>query len=309
MSLGICCQWLESRTKRDGTTIYENIIEEKSLQLGQFKANKYDNARIVNTYINNVEEHIKILPRLVENNIRSFRISSSLFPLFEFNRQLAVTNETLISRLAVLGKLFKDNWIRVTTHPGQFTVLSSDRDEVVQNSIRELEYHAWIFDMMGFEQTPHYAINIHGGKANRSERLVDVVKGLTPSVKNRLTLENDEKCYNVKQLIEIHEKCGVPIVLDSHHYNFNSNDLSYDDAYRATLGTWGQIKPLQHLSNTEPGMEGGSFNERRSHSNLIHYINKHQLDALRANEIDVDIEAKMKNIALLRMRAEYGIVV
>jgi len=309
MSLGICCQWLESRTKRDGTTIYENVIEEKSLQLGQFKANKYDNARIVNTYVNNVEEHIKILPRLVENNIRSFRISSSLFPLFEFNRELAVSNTHLLERLAVLGKLFRDNNIRVTTHPGQFTVLSSDRDEVVQNSIRELEYHAWIFDMMGFERTPHYAINIHGGKANRSERLIDVIKGLTPSVKNRLTLENDEKCYNVKQLIQIHEKCGVPVVLDSHHYNFNSNDLAYDDAYRATLGTWGEVKPLQHLSNTEPGSENGSFNERRSHSNLIHYINQLQLDALRNNEIDVDVEAKLKNIALLKLRADYGIVV
>jgi len=309
VATGLCCQYLISRNKRDGTTIYENIIDEKSLQLGQFKAGKYDATRIVNTYINNVEEHIKILPKLVEDNIRSFRISSSLFPLFEFNRELAISNEILLNRLTTLGKLFRENNIRVTTHPGQFTVLSSDRDEVVQNSIRELEYHAWIFDMMGFEQTPYYAINIHGGKADRSERLIDVIKTLPANVKNRLTLENDEKCYNVKQLLQIHEKCGVPIVLDSHHYNFNSNDLVYDDAHSATMLTWGQIKPLQHISNTEPGMENGSFNERRQHSNFLHYINSHQLDALRNDTIDVDIEAKMKNLALLKLRADYGIVV
>jgi UV DNA damage endonuclease len=163
--------------------------------------------------------------------------------------------------------------------------------------------------MMGLSQTPYNAINIHGGKADRSERLIDVIKTLPANVKNRLTLENDEKCYNVKQLLHIHEKCGVPIVLDSHHYNFGSNDLVYDDAYSATIRTWKQIKPLQHLSNTEPGMENGSFNEKRSHSNFIHYINQHQLDALRANTIDVDIEAKMKNIALLKFREEYGIFV
>jgi UV DNA damage endonuclease len=308
MSLGICCQWLESRTKRDGTTIYENIIDEKSLQLGQYKAGKYDDKRIVNTYINNVEEHIKIVSKLNQNNIRSFRISSSLFPLFEFNRQLAVSSTILLNRLAILGKLFRESGIRVTTHPGQFTVLSSDRDEVVQNSIRELEYHAWVFDMMGFDETPYYAINIHGGKADRSERLIDVIKTLPANVKNRLTLENDEKCYNVKQLIQIHEKCGVPIVLDSHHYNFNSSDLVYDDAFSATKRTWGQIKPLQHISNTEPGMEGGSFNERRSHSNYIHSINSHQLHDLRNDEIDVDVEAKMKNLALLKLRQDYGIV-
>jgi UV DNA damage endonuclease len=309
MATGLMCQFLFPRIKRDGTTIYENIIEEKSLQLGQYKAGKYSEERIRDTYRHNVEEHIKIFPNLLKDNIKSFRISSSLFPLFEFAGDIARNDQVLVGKLAVLGSLFRENGIRVTTHPGQFTVLSSDRDIVVQNSIRELEYHAWVFDMMGLSQTAYSAINIHGGKANRSERLIDVIKTLPANVKNRLTLENDEKCYNVKQLLQIHEKCGVPVVLDSHHYNFNSNDLTYDDAYLATIGTWGQIKPLQHLSNTEPGMENGSFNEKRSHSNFIHYVNQHQLDALRANAIDVDIEAKMKNIALLKFREDYGILV
>lgn len=309
MSVSLCCQYLISRQKRDGTTIYENIIDEKSLQLGQYKAGKYSEERIRDTYRHNVDEHIKIISTLVKDNIRSFRISSSLLPLFEFAGSIARNDQVLISKLSVLGELFRKYDIRVTTHPGQFTVLSSDRDEVVQNSIRELEYHAWMFDMMGLSQTPYNAINIHGGKANRSERLIDVIKTLPANVKNRLTLENDEKCYNVKQLIQIHEKCGVPVVLDSHHYNFNTDDFDYDDAYHVTISTWGEVKPLQHLSNTEPGMENGSFNERRSHSNFIHSINQHQLDALRSNTIDVDIEAKMKNLALLKFREEYGIVV
>ena len=309
MSVGLCCQFLKSRTKRDGTTIYENIIEEKSLQLGQYKAGKYSEERIRDTYRHNVDEHLKIISTLVADNIHSFRISSSLLPLFEFAGDIARNDQILLRKFHLLGELFRKHDIRVTTHPGQFTVLSSDRDVVVQNSIRELEYHAWMFDMMGLSQTAHNAINIHGGKADRSERLIDVIKTLPANVRNRLTLENDEKCYNVKQLLQIHEKCGVPVVLDSHHYNFNSNDLIYDDAYFATVSTWGQIKPLQHLSNTEPGMENGSFNEKRSHSNFIHYVNQHQLDALRANTIDVDIEAKMKNIALLKFREEYGIVV
>jgi UV DNA damage endonuclease len=309
VAVSLCCQYLIPRKKRDGTTIYENIIDEKSLQLGQYKAGKYSEERIRDTYRHNVDEHIKIIPTLVKDNIRSFRISSSLLPLFEFAGSIARTDQVLISKLGILGSLFRENDIRVTTHPGQFTVLSSDRDEVVKNSIKELEYHAWMFDMMGLSETAYNAINIHGGKADRSERLIEVIKTLPANVKNRLTLENDEKCYNVKQLIQIHEKCGVPIVLDSHHYNFNSSDLVYDDAHIATMGTWGKIKPLQHLSNTEPGMENGSFNERRSHSNFIHYINQHQLNALRNDTIDVDLEAKMKNISLLKFREEYGIFV
>jgi UV DNA damage endonuclease len=309
MATGLMCQYLFPRVKRDCSTIYENIIEEKSLQLGQYKAEKYSEERIRDTYRHNVDEHIKIIPNLLKDNIQSFRISSSLFPLFEFAGDIARNDQVLISKLAVLGSLFRENGIRVTTHPGQFTVLSSDRDQVVMNSIKELEYHAWVFDCMGLSETPYNAINIHGGKADRSSRLIEVIKTLPSNVRNRLTLENDEKCYNVKALLQISHECDIPVVLDSHHYTFGSNDISYDDAFTETIKTWKDIKPLQHLSNTEPGMESGSFNEKRTHSNFIHYINQHQLDALRNDTIDVDLEAKMKNIALLKFREEYGILV
>jgi UV DNA damage endonuclease len=309
MSVSLCCKYLIPRNKRNGTTIYENIIEEKSLQLGQYKAGKYSEERIRDTYRHNVDEHIKIIPTLVKDNIKSFRISSSLLPLFEFAGDIARNDPVLIGKLGVLGGLFRENGIRVTTHPGQFTVLSSDRDEVVRNSIKELEYHAWMFDRMGLSQTAYNAINIHGGKADRSNRLIEVIKTLPPNVRNRLTLENDEKCYNVKSLLQISNECDIPVVLDSHHYTFGSGDISFVDAFKETILTWKEIKPLQHLSNTEPGMENGSFNERRSHSNFIHYINQHQLDALRNDQIDVDLEAKMKNISLLKFREEYGIVV
>jgi len=207
MALGLCCQWLAPRTKRDGTIVFENAIDEKSLQLGAYKSGKYSRERIIETYRNNVEEHIRIFPYLVKARIKSFRLSSSLFPLYEFCADDARNDSQLISRLATLGKMFKDHGIRVTTHPGQFTVLSSDKQNVVDNSIRELQYHAWIFDQMGFDETPFYAINIHGGKANRKEQLINVIQSLPSNVKNRLTLENDEKCYNVTDLCSISTRC------------------------------------------------------------------------------------------------------
>ena len=86
MSLGICCQWLEPRSKRDGSVVYENSVDEKSLQLGLFKAGKYSQERIQKTYHNNVDTHFELLPKLIKNNIKSFRISSSLFPLYEIGR-------------------------------------------------------------------------------------------------------------------------------------------------------------------------------------------------------------------------------
>lgn len=307
MAISVCCQWVEERIKRNGTKEIVNLIDEKMLQLGAYKADKYSQQRIIDTYHNNVDQHIKIFPKLVENNIKSFRLTSTLFPLFEFCSDLAKNDYSLKNKLAYLGGLFHKNNIRVTCHPGQFTVISSDSDKVIENSIRELEYHAWIFDMMGFDQTPYYAINIHGGKKDRNDKIVQVYSRLPDNVRKRLTLENDERCYNVKQLLQVHEKTGIPIVLDSHHYTFGTDDLSFVDAFYETLKTWGKIKPLQHLSNTEPDKMNGSFSDRRSHSNYIHYVPDIQLAAIKDNLIDVDVEAKMKNLALIKMRQDYGI--
>ena len=307
MSLGLMCQYLKENVKKNGSTELINLIDEKSLQLGAYKAGKYSDERVLQTYRHNVQTHIDIIPSLVRDNIKSFRLSSSLFPLYDYAGSIARNDEWITVKLRKLGELFKQHGIRVTTHPGQFCVISSDKQSVIDNSIKELEYHAWIFDMMGFDQTPFYAINIHGGKADRSERLIEVFKSLPDNVRNRLTLENDEKCYNVRSLLDISKHTGIPVVLDSHHFTFGVDDLKFSDAFTETMATWGSTKPLQHISNTEIGMENATYNKKRAHSEMIRYVPPIQLEAMRNNIIDVDVEAKLKNIALLQMRQDFGI--
>lgn len=310
MSLGLCCQWVEPRTKRDGNVIYENKINEKLLQLGRFREGKYTTSQIAAVYHNNVDEHIKLVPKLVSNNIRVFRMTSNMFPLFEFNRDLVDRDEVLHKKMQKLGRLFVDNGIRVTCHPGQFCVINSNEERVVKNAITELEYHAWMFDVMGFKQSPYYAINIHGGKRGNSSKLIEVINNRLPhNVRSRLTLENDERCFSVKQLLDVYLETGVPIVFDSHHFVFNQDGMNMEEAFFISYDTWlaNNEKPLQHISNTEPGLENGTFTDRRKHSWEIHYIPEPQLTAVKNDFIDLDVEAKGKNISLLKMRKDFGI--
>jgi len=308
MVMGVVCQWLEPRTKRDGSIVYENSIEEKLLQLGAFKRGKYTEEQIKQTYLNNVNELLKLVPKLNAANIKSFRMSSNVLPLFEFCEDIAKNNIELLNKFKLLGKLFKDNNIRVSCHPGQFAVISSDSDNVIANSVKELNYHSWMFDQMGLDRTPYYAINIHGGKRGNVDRAINTILALPEQTRNRLTLENDESCYSVPELIKIHEKTGTPIVWDSHHHTFNTGGMDISTACFETMKTWGTIKPLQHLSNTEPGMENGSFTERRKHSYNIHYIPEKQKELILENIIDVDVEAKGKNLAVLKMRKDFYII-
>jgi len=307
MSLGLCCQYLEPIVKRNGTVEYKNSIGEKSLQLGRFRNNEYSLARIKETYMHNIVSHFAVVPKLLAQNIKSFRLSSSLLPLWDLNKHVFESDLDLLSALGKLGELLTSNGIRVTTHPGQFTVISSDNPNVVRNSIAELEMHAWVFDRMGLSNTAYNAINIHGGKADRLKNIVGVYKSLPDNVRSRLTLENDERCYGVDELLKVHELTNVPIVFDSHHFTFNTNSMNFMQAYEASLGTWGNTKPLQHLSNTEPGNEKASFNIRRSHSQFIHHIPDMQLADILANKIDVDVEAKQKNLAIAQIKRDFAI--
>jgi UV DNA damage endonuclease len=200
--------------------------------------------------------------------------------------------------------------MRVCVHPGQFCVLSSDSDSVVEKAFVELGIHGWLFDEMGLDHSTKWAINIHGGKADRSSRLIEQIKSLPDNVRKRLTLENDENSYSVIDLLEVYQQTGVPVVFDSHHHTFNDGELSMRDAHDLTIQTWSNgIRPLQHISNTEPSLVNGAKTDRRKHSDMIHYVPEPQLQALRDDTIDVEVEAKQKNLAVTKMATDFSIAV
>lgn len=310
MSLGICCHWLDERTKpRTGRVEQYNAMDERVLQLGRYRTGKYTAEQIRGTYEHNVESLIKMLPRIASNGIRLFRISSAMFPLADqVDPSLWHGNERLNSLLATAGQIIKNSDMRVTTHPGQFCVLSSDSDSVMKKAITELKIHGWMFDAMGLDRSQKYAINIHGGKSDRGDALARRIDQLDDDVRLRLTLENDESAYSVVDLLRVYRQTGTPIVFDSHHHVFNEDSLSMDEAMGATMETWQTgILPLQHISNTEPSMVNGSFPERRKHSDMIHYVPEPQLKALRERKVDVEVEAKQKNIAVFDMAKKFDI--
>jgi UV DNA damage endonuclease len=309
--LGVCCHWLvENTNKKTGLKELVNIIPSKVLQLGAFKAGKYSEKHIHDLYIENLELLHNGIDIAVECGIRHFRISSSLFPLADkVSTELWRNNDSVLSKLKQIGDYVKHHKMRITTHPGQFTVLSSDSNSVIENSITELNIHTWLFDSLGLDRTPYYSINIHGGKSSRMQQLINVINDLPIEIKSRLTLENDETCYSVTDLLDVFTKTNIPVVWDSHHHSFNTGNMSIDDAVKYSMMTWRGIKPLQHLSNSEPHAKKTSFTEMRKHSSMIHYVPDVQLEHLRADQVDCEIEAKNKNIAVFDMAKRFSLKV
>ena len=210
--------------------------------------------------LKNARDLFHILKWNNENGIKLFRLSSEFFPwASEYSFEELPQFNRIKTILAGCGQYAKANGIRITSHPGPFNVLVSPRPHVVENTITDLEIHGRVFDLMGLSKTHYNKINIHcngvyGDKISAMDRFCENFKRLSPSVQSRLTVENDDKAsmYSVKDLMYIHERCGIPIVFDYHHHQFCTGGLSEEEALKLAITTWPKgIKPIVHYSESK----------------------------------------------------------
>ena len=250
----------------------------------------------------NSKDVLKILVWNKNNNIKFFRLSSAMVPWGDGLDLTTLKDYDEISiALRRAGDYAKANGIRITSHPGPFVVLTSPKENVVEAAIKDLELHGKIFDMMGLSQTPYNKINIHcngvyGDKLSAMNRFCDNYLKLSDSVKNRLTVENDDKAtmYNVKDLMYIYSKINIPIVFDYHHHLFNTGDLSEEEALKLASTTWGDITPVVHYSESKALHEENIKLKPQAHSDYIKTLpNTYGLD------VDIMVEAKAKELAIL----------
>jgi UV DNA damage endonuclease len=251
----------------------------------------------------NAKDIIKILEWNRMNGISLFRLSSTIVPWGDHIDLTQLKDyKEIKSELKKAGDFAKFWNMRINSHPGPFVVLTSPNENVVKNAIADLELHAKIFDMMGLSKTPFNNINIHcngvyGDKQSAMDRFIENFKRLSPSVRKRLTVENDDKAsmYSVKDLMYIHQNTGIPIVFDYHHHQFCTGDLSEEQALKLAATTWPEgIKQEVHYSESKALHEDNPKEKPQAHSLYINALpNTYGLD------LDVMVEAKGKELAIL----------
>ena len=252
-------------------------------------------------------QNSRVLFKILEWNnrmgIKLFRISSGMFPwATEYDLKDMPDYLAIKTLLRGAGNYAKQMGIRLTSHPGPFNVLTSPKENVVQNTFADLEMHGEVFDLIGLEHSPYNKINIHcngvyGDKKSAMDRFCENFKRLSKSVQTRLTVENDDKesMYSVKDLMYIHNKIGIPIVFDYHHHRFNTGGLTEEEALKLAVSTWPEgIRPVVHYSESKALHENNDKLKPQAHSD---YIN--QLPNFYGMDVDVMVEAKMKELSIL----------
>jgi UV DNA damage endonuclease len=301
MKLGYAC--INMTLSKDKITTNRSMIKKTFLQKG---INYCSELALLN-----VKDMETILKWNVENDIYLFRTSSNVFPWgSEYDLETLPHIEEIKTVLKRIGDYANEHGIRLSCHPGPFNVLCSPNENVVKNTIIDLELHGKVFDMMGLSHTPYNKINIHcngvyGDKIASLDRWCRNFNLLSHSVRSRMTIENDDKAsmYSVKDLMRIHECVGIPIVFDYHHHQFCTGDLSEQQALELAISTWSEsITPVVHYSSSRLKETGNPKEKPQAHADyILEKINTY------GHDVDIMLECKAKELALKRYLTEYGI--
>jgi UV DNA damage endonuclease len=298
LRLGLCCLFNQAQIRFRAATAKVVKTLDRPRQLIRLGEICLDNACAL---VAAVEEVHRL-------GIGAFRVSSPLLPLYThpevgYCLEELPNGDEVLAMLSSVRALKDKHRIRLSFHPDQFTLLSSPRPEVTSASLRELEYQAKLAVLIGAD-----VINIHGGgvygdKSSALLRLEQQISVLPEAVRSRLTLENDDHSYTVRDLLPVCEKLSIPLVYDVHHHRCNPDGLTVAEATAACLQTWQELgrEPYFHLSSPKYGWQG----KPRPHADFIDSadfpVEWQQLNAT------IDIEAKAKEVAILKLMEELSL--
>jgi len=296
MRFGLCCLFKQEKISFRTTTAKALLAMNRSEQLLKLSAICQDNAR-------NLLLAVEACQGL---GIGAFRIMSPLFPRMThpevgYGLGELPDGEAIRQLLAATRSFARQHDLRLSFHPDQFVVLSSPHPAVVAGSIREMEYQAYLAEEVGAE-----VINIHGGgvygdKLVALERFCQIFADLPEAIRTRLTLENDDQSYTVRDLLPICARLSIPLVYDVHHHRCNPDGLSIEEATQLAAETW-QINGREqycHLSSPRAGWAAGN---PKPHAD---YIDLADVPACwQGRTMTVDIEAKAKELAVVRLMTE-----
>jgi UV DNA damage endonuclease len=296
--LGLCCIFKKETIRFRTTTARALSGMPRGAQLLRLSGICRENAAVL----------LLALESLGRLGIRAFRITSPLFPLFThpevgYRLEDLPEGEKIRRLLRKVKRSAVTRGIRLSLHPDQFVVLSSPRKEVVENTLRELEYHGQLASLVGADVISVHGGGAYGNRGEAQERFAGSFRRLSKRVRGRIAVENDERTYTVRDLLPLCRRTGIPLVYDVHHHRCNPDGLRIEEATVEALATWegSGREPLFHVSSPKNGWRS---EDPRPHAD---YIDPADFPpGWRELDITVDVEAKAKELAVLKLAAALG---
>lgn len=258
-------------------------------------AEKEGMAKVKELTLQNMQTTLEVIRWNKAHNISFYRASSSIVPLatHPVNDWIWWEDPDFLAIASEIRELVEAEQMRISVHPGQYSVLNSPKPEVVVRTIEDLEYHDRLITLLGGTDIILHTGGAYGDKENAKMRFAENYALLSNSIKRKLRLENDDKTFTVRDVLDISKVCGVPVCFDIHHHNCNNDGETVD--FDEILATWeGVGRPKIHIST---GKEG--FTDLRHHNIVTEEDFNQLLALLDGTEADIMFEAKLKEQAVM----------
>jgi len=326
--LGFCCKWIDHLGQVNGIGINDTAKQFNSRTTTVSWLNRQTRAvaeqRLWELMIHNINS-VKLLVERVggmDDNLRMVRVSSDLLPVYTHHDFKYFWNQTDVrdyasQHFAEIGNLARNLGVRLSQHPGQFVCFSSDRGDVVENSVEEFEYHVDMARWMGYGSQWHdhgYKINIHVSGRNGIDGFRQVMKRLSSEARNLITVENDENVYGLDDVLELANE--LPIVIDIHHHWVATGEYIQpnDDRVRRVIESWQGVRPTMHYSLSREDIllghdsdllpdrnaliqSGINKQKLRAHSDMYWNRAANRWAASFWDHFDIQLESKCKNLS------------
>ena len=324
--IGFACKWIDRPDQVDGIDKKDDC---KKYNTGSTTVSwlKRQSQQVAEEKLwDLMKQNIESVRMLVEkvgtldDELRMVRISSDLLPVYtqpdySYFWRLPDVKAYAEKHFAQVGALARAGNVRLSFHPGQFTVLASENPGIVERSIEEFEYHADMARMMGYGQTfQDFKINVHISGKQGPEGIRKAHKLLSPEARNCITIENEENAWGLNDCLSI---CDiVPIVLDVHHHWCREGEYidPSSDRVKQVVDSWRGVRPVMHYSISRedvlvghsaldrPDMpklltEGYKKQKLRAHSNFYWNTTVNEWALSFRGTHDIMCESKAKNLA------------
>lgn len=283
---------------------------------------------IIDHNLNSLERTIDYVGGL-DPTLKMYRISSDICPLYSHSEwksfwQSKEIQQKLEVGFSKLGEKIRHHQIRVSFHPGQYTILASDKPDVVERSIEEFEYHVDMARWMGYGKAfqDGCKINIHVGGRGGPSKLIENLGRLSNEGRNLITIENDEFTYGLDEILCLKDR--LALVLDIHHHWIKTGEYidSNDDRVKMVIDSWRGVRPTLHYSlsredvlpehskEKRPDLKslleaGLSKNDLRAHSDFYWNEECNRWAFTFLDNFDIMCESKMKNLASKKLFEDF----
>ncbi len=323
--IGFACKWINDPSEVDGMKIN---ARDRDLNTGATTVRwlrehpQEAEQRLWDLMERNIEACYKLVARVgtLDEDLRMVRLSSDILPVYTepswkwFWRESDVRNYAQ-RNFSRVGELARENRVRLSFHPGQFTVLASSNPGIVDRSIEEFEYHTDMARWMGYGKTfQDFKINVHISGREGPEGIRRALTKLSPEARNCITIENDEMTWGIDSSIELVKDCAL--VLDIHHHWINSGEYidPSDDRVKRIIDSWRGVRPTLHYSLSRedclidhprhqrpalsPLLEAGYKKQKlRAHSEFYWNTAVNEWALSFRDQFDIMCESKAKNLA------------